>query len=148
MTDIVIFESGNGGDISIKDGDVVTTDGLFNQPYLAHFGGNVGNSTTGQEIEGEERFDWWGNTFLEEQNQMNSLLENTLNNVSLNSSGRLVLENDSKKDLEFLSEIANVTSDVLIIGVDKLQIHDKLSQNKVDFFWNGTKNELIEERTI
>jgi hypothetical protein len=40
MTDILIFETGNGGDMMLRNNDIVTVEGYENQPYLAMFGGN------------------------------------------------------------------------------------------------------------
>lgn len=148
MTDIMIYESGGGGEIFVKGSDIETTDGIFNQPYLSHFGGNVEASTTGDEKEGIERFDWWGNSFLEGKNQMNSALEKALNDNALNSSGRVNIEKAANKDLDHLKDIAEVSSAVSIIGVDKVLISDKINKTVINFIWDATKNELIEERII
>jgi len=149
MTDIIIYESGNGGELRLKDnGDIETTDGLFNQPYLSHFGGNLEALTTGEEIEGEERFDFWGNYFLEPKSQMNSLLEKSLNENALSSSGRNNIEKDAKTDLDSISELGNISAEVTITGNDKVRISDKISQTKVNFIWSKTSEEIIEEITI
>jgi len=149
MIDIIIYESGNGGEIKLKDnGDIETTQGLFNMPYLAHFGGNVEASTTGNEIEGEERFDWWGNEFLDEQFQMNSLLEKSLNENNISSSGRNFIERDAKADLEVLNSLGNINSSVSIISNDKIVISDTIEQLNRSFIWDNTKEEIIEEKII
>lgn len=148
MTDIHIYESGNGGELSLKNGDIESTDGLFNMPYLAHFGGNVEASTTGNEQEGEERMDWWGNQFLEEQHQMNSTLEKSLCEIAITSAGLARIERDAKKDLEFISELGDASCEVSASGLNKIIISDKINQSKVDIIWDATKSELIEEITI
>lgn len=148
MIDILLYESGGGGEISLKNGDIEMTDGLFNMPYLAHFGGNLEASTKGDEEENIERFDWWGNSFLDEPAQMNSLIEKTLNNTALNSAGRVTIERNAKEDLQFISEISDISCVVEIPGVDKVKISDKINQSKIDFIFNATKDELIEEIII
>jgi hypothetical protein len=148
MTDILIYESGNGGELSLKNGDIETTDGLFNMPYLAHFGGNTEASTTGNEQEGKDRLDWWGNQFLEEQHQMNSALEKSLNEIALTSAGRVKVERDAKKDLEFMAEFADVECSIFIPNLNIIIVSDKINQSVVNMAWNATKNELIEEITI
>jgi hypothetical protein len=148
MIDVLIYESGNGGELSLKDGDIETTDGLFNIPYLSHFGGNVEVSTKGNELEGEERIDWWGNIFLEDESQMNSELERALNNNALTSAGRANIEAAAKKDLQVLSDIADVSTTVSITGNDKIYISDKVDKTVVNLIWDSTKSELIEEITI
>lgn len=152
--DIMIFESGNGGDFNIRNGDLDSVKGLTNQPYLAHFGGNKEASTTGEEIPGKERFDWWGNSFFQNEPgaQMNSELERGLRNQPLNSKGRVQLERFAKEDLEFLTEVAEVDSEVSIIGNDKIKISDKLkepnAENQYSVLWEATKNEQIEQKII
>jgi hypothetical protein len=148
MTDILIYESGNGGELSLKNGDIESTDGLSNMPYLAHFGGNTEASTTENEETGEDRKDWWGNQFLEEQHQMNSTLEKSLDEIALTSSGRAKIERDAKKDLEFMAEFADINCEVSIPGLNKIVVSDKINQSVVDLIWNATKDELIEEITI
>jgi hypothetical protein len=147
--DIVLFESGNGGDISIKNGDIEMTDSILQQPYIAHFGGNLEANTTGEEIEGEERFDWWGNMLIPNQdNQINSNLERTLTKVALNSSGFKTIQIAATNDLDFITDEANVTINLALNGLDKLKLSDILDQKQVDFIWDATKNELIEEIVI
>lgn len=148
MNDVLIYENGNGGELSLKNGDIETTDGLANQAYLSHFGGNIEASTTGNEIEGEQRADWWGNALLEPQAQMNSEVERALNANALNSSGRVNIELAAKKDITHLSDIADLLSSVVIIGNDKLRITDKIDKTVSDLIWDATKSELIEEIII
>lgn len=144
MEDILIYDFGNGGEISLKNGDIEGTGAIFNMVYLAHFGGNIEASTTGNEDEGEERSDWWGNFYLEEKAMMNSELERALNNNPLTSSGRASIERAAKKDLEFLSDIADVDVSVQITGNNKIKITEKINQTIINFIWDSTKNEIIE----
>lgn len=146
----MIYESGNGGELSLVNGDIEMIDGISNQPYLAHFGGNIEASTTGEEIEGEERKDWFGNVFLLNNpgTQMNSELERSMNENSLNSSGRSKIENAAKNDLSYLSDTAKVDSKVSVTGVDKVLITDTINELKANFQWDASKSELIEEITI
>jgi len=148
MIDVLIYEGGNGGELSLKNGDIETTDGLFNIPYLAHFGGNIESSTKNNVEEGEERNDWFGNTFLPSEAQMNSELERSLQNNALNSSGRANIEAAAKIDIQVLSEIADVSTSVSITGNDKIRISDNIDKTVVNLIWDATKSELIEEITI
>ena len=150
MTDIAIYESGSGGEINLLNGDIEMTDGLFNQPYLSHFGGNTEASTTGEEQEGTERFDWWANAlmFAQPEAQMNSEVERALNNNALSSSGRSDIEQQAKKDIDFLSVLGEVSSTVSIIGNDKIKISDKINQSVKSFIWDATRQELIKEIII
>ena len=143
--DLMIYESGNGGELSLKSGDIETTQAVFNQFYLSHFGGNTEASTTGNEVEGEERNDWWGNEFLNEQSQMNSSLERTLNSIALTSAGRAEVEREAKKDVDYLSDLGELSTVVQITGNEKIKVSDKINQSQVNFIWDATKSEVIEE---
>jgi phage gp46-like protein len=140
MIDLMIYETGSGGELQSNDGYIKTVEGLTNQVYLALFGGN---------IEGE----WWGNSLQNEENKFVSTFENELRNVSLNSSGIAALENSAKKDLEFLKKYADIKIIGSIPGLAKFKLEVELTQpndisEKIIFIWDGTKNELIETITI
>ncbi|MGB0881427.1 MAG: hypothetical protein ACPGSO_00630 [Vicingaceae bacterium] len=151
MIDVLICETGNGGDAIRLTSDLKNTSSFSNMVYLAWFGGNPGNPTLGNEIPTEERFDWWGNQLLfnnEVGFQFNSLLEYTLNTTSLNSSGRIIIEESAKKDLEFLSNFANIDVEVSIISDDEVSILARLEEpgniqdNEFEIIWNSTRKEL------
>lgn len=157
MTDLALHETGNGGDIEIRGNDVDTTGSIFNLIYMGLFGGNPAASTTGEELETEQRQDWWANglLFQDEPNiQMNSTLEQVLKEVALNSSGRLKIEEAVKSDLKFLDEIAEISVETEITDIDKIQITilaqepDNIQEQAFVFIWDATKEELIESRTI
>lgn len=157
MSDLVIYESGNGGDVSLMGNDLAMTDGFTNMPYLGWFGGNPGFNTTGNEIENEQRFDWFGNSlFFENQPiiQFNSFLEDVLNNTTLDSDGRNKIENFAARDLEFLSTFAEVEVNASIISDNKVSIEVKLKkpgnldEKSFQFVWDATNKELITEETI
>lgn len=153
MADLALRETANGGDIQLQGNDLVITESIFNQIYLGIFGGNPEASTTGQELESEQRQDWWGNDLLLQDQpvlQLNSTLERTLGSVALNSSGRLEIEEAVKTDLEFLRDVAEITVETRIIGIDKIEITilaqepGNLQEQAFIFIWDATKEEEIE----
>ncbi len=152
--DIMLYETGNGGEFSLENGDLVATEGLTNQPYLAHFGGNIESSTTGEETPGTERLDWYGNAFFlnDPEPQLNSELERALANTEVSSKGRIDLERAAAEDMEYLQEYAEVETEAAILSNDKVAISDKLTEpegeNKYLYIWEATKNELIEQKII
>ena len=124
MNDLSLQDAGNGGDAILRGNDLEGTDSFFNMAYIALFGGNPGFSTTGNELDTEERFDWWGNSALfqdEPAIQINSLTEHILNTTELSSQGRVIIENSVKKDLEFFSTFAEVEVNVSIPSVLRMQ---------------------------
>lgn len=159
MADLVVYETGNGGDIKLKGNDLALTDGLTNMPYLALFGGNPEANTAPGRLPNEQAFDWWGNSILfpnDESIQFNSNFERALGEVSLTSSGRIILEGKIKKDLAFMgkSEFAEVTVSTSVLSVDRIEFTIKVQEpgNPQDrefiYIWDATKNELIEINTI
>lgn len=151
--DLEVIETGNGGDLVLKGNDLAFIFGFQNMPYLALFGGNVEASTPVERIPSEQAFDWWGNSLLpnKPEVQFNSLTERTLNNVAVNSAGRLEIENAVKKDLEFMDAFAKVSVDVSIVSTDRVRIlvsilePENLDPKEFQFIWDFTKQELTND---
>lgn len=152
--DVLICETGNGGDAKIEGNDLVLTGGIHNHVYIGLYGGNIEQNTVhvGDEdtLENAEKFDWWGNNLFypnDPEVQFNSSLERSLVEVALNSSGRLTLEERVSIDLDFMKDFAEVTPEVSVIGIDKAKILVTLQQpgneeNKTFIFiWDNTKLE-------
>ena len=151
ILDILIYESGDGGEFQLMNDDIATVSSLTNQVYLALFGGNIEQDTTTEIEIGDERDDWWGNEYVEVP--FNSTFERTLNNVALNSSGLKQLENAAKDDMRYFSDYADIEVSATIPDVNKLEITISLNQKSaqkfaVKFVWDNLKNELIEDIII
>lgn len=156
-TDILIYESGSGGELSVQNSDIALIEQLYNQVYLALFGGNVAVSTLGNEPAGIIREDWWGNALLfpnDPGSQFNSQTELALLQNALNSTGRVNIERAVKADLSYFGSIADITVNVVILSTNQVQIAVTLSQpssqqNKTFvFIWDNAKNEVITQQTI
>lgn len=142
ISDIMIYETGDGGDFQLVNEDLQVINGLTNQVYLALFGGNK-----------EKNEEWWGNQLLADNNQIKSDFERLLTEVALNSAGLKRIKEAALKDLAFLKEIADITVDSSITGYNKLELDITLIQpgnlsTKLKFLWDGTNAELIEEIII
>jgi phage gp46-like protein len=155
--DINLYESGTGGEISISSNDLNLGESLFQQVYLALFGGNLEAVTRGDELIGEERLDWWGNSLFLNDNpnkQFNSITEKTLQNVVLNSSGRLKIIQAVKEDLSYLSDLLDFSINVVFEEVNNIKIIINFTQkgtqeNRVlELVYNNAKNEIIIERIV
>lgn len=150
--DILIIETGTGGDVTLLGNDLASVQGLQNMPYLAWFGGNVGYTTANNRPENTEVFDFWGN-FLNEsanpQTWFNSLLENALKNTAITPQGIREIETAARKDLDFMRGFATVSVSVSAPAIDRVKIDVILRQietNEEDIFsyiWAATENELI-----
>lgn len=127
---------------------------LFQQFYLAMFGGNIEENTKSQYLENEERSDYWGNSLIyrtRQDVQFNSNTERTLRNVVLNSRGRLEILKAVNSDLNYLKKIGTFTAEVSFTGVNKILIEIKFTGNKTGsyiFIYDNAKNELITEKRL
>ena len=155
--DIHIYENGNGGELAVLSGDIVLAESLYQTIYIALFGGNVEASTIGNEIDSEERFDYWANTLIFKDKiskQFNSKTEKTLSEVTINTSGRLKIESAVEEDLLFLKNIVNLKVNIVILSADKIEINLLLesipnqSNKQFQFIWDNAKKEIIIDKTI
>jgi len=155
--DILLFESGDGGEMLISSNDLCLTETILQQAYLAMFGGNLEANTTGNELESQERADYWANALLWSDfpsKQFNSNTERTLQTVALNSSGRLEIISAVESDLEYLNLVVNFSVEVSILSTSKVEIKILLSrkQNLEDkilvLVFDNAKNEIITQKII
>ena len=156
-TDISLVETGSGGDFSILNNDLMMGESLYQQIYLALFGGNIEASTKQSYLETEERFDYWGNSLIWKDvktKQFNSETERILGNVALNSSGRLSILQAVNNDLDYLKNVVEYTVEVSIESVSRILIAVNFSEktNQQDkllqMVWDNAKKEVIIEKII
>lgn len=156
-TDILLYETGSGGDFSIVNNDLLMGESLYQQIMLALFGGNIQASTKQIYLETEERFDYWGNTLIwkdSKTKQFNSETERTIRTITLNSSGRLTLIQAIEQDLNYLKAVADIAIEVEIIGSSKTRIivtfSEKTNQQDklLQLVYDNAKGEVIIEKTI
>lgn len=126
MADLLIFESGNGGELKQRGNDFAMVQGIENEPYMAMFGGAR---------------DWWGNDFLDPTDTdkiWSSETEKTLNSVTLNSAGRIKIEEAVNKDLAPLRKQtgAAITVQVQIVSDDRCEILIDINGLKQQFIWS------------
>lgn len=149
MPDLLLIETGSGGDIILAGNDILTEDSFCNQIYIALFGGN----NQERDVDAEEssanqlNLNWWGNDlfFDNEDEKFISITEKKLYNITLNSRGRQELEQAVIRDLKYLDQFADVTIVVAIVGNDRLEIRVQLIEpNNVDnktfvYLWDNAK---------
>jgi len=156
-TDLLLYETGDGGDMSVINADLLLTQTLYQQVYLALFGGNLEANTKTDTLPTEQRLDWWGNLLImadTPSTQFNSDTERTINDVALNSAGRQSILAAVQSDLSYLTELLDYSVGVELISVNRLRISINFTpkgtqQNKVlVLVYDNAKNELIIEQTI
>jgi len=153
ITDIMMYENGSGGELSLKNDDLESINGLTNQVYLALFGGNIQQSTSENLESLDIREDYWGNEYLEEELQYNSLFEKTIRTVTLNTNGLSILKDAAEQDLNYLKKYADISMEISIKKLNFVELIVTLIEpddisTKIKLLWDGTKNELIENITI
>lgn len=155
--DIILFETGSGGDFSIEDNDLLMGESLYQQIYLSLFGGNIEASTKSRYLESEERFDYWANSLFwknDTTKQFNSETERTIQNNTLNSLGRVNIIQSVNVDLEYLKAILDYSVDVSITGVNSLVItilfREKTNQQDriLELVYDNAKKEVIIQKII
>lgn len=156
-TDIALYETGSGGDFEIVNNDLLMGETLYQQIYLALFGGNPQASTKQSYLATEDRFDYWGNSLIWKDvktKQFNSQTEKTLLTTALNSSGRLTIIQAITQDLEYLKAIIDLNIEVELLTTNKLKITVSFSgkanqQDRVlQLVFDNAKNEVIIEKII
>ena len=155
--DVLLYESGNGGEIAIINNDIALNQQLFQQVYLKLFGGNIEADTKGNELPSEIRSDWWGNSLQfsdRKPKQFNSETERSLNNNVLNSSGRINIQRAVENDLRYFKDIADIKVSVIINNYDSVLILIELQQpgnqreSRFQLSWDNAKKQLITDKTI
>lgn len=97
MSDVLIFQTTDGGDIEIEGGVVTTGGGLASAVYLSLFGGNEqddgreGNPAT-----------WWGNVVGQEQYR--SRTQHLLRSIPAIPANLRRIEDAARKDLNWMME--------------------------------------------
>ena len=155
--DINLFEGGSGGEMRILNSDLLLTETIYQTIYLALYGGNVEQSTTSEETDLEENFDYWGNQLFYSNNPdkwFNSQTERVLSSVPLNGEGRKLIEDAVNADLQFLNNVVNFEVEVSISSNNRAEIAIFISefQNQSDrqlkMVWENSRNELIIQEII
>jgi phage gp46-like protein len=156
-TDIALFESGSGGDFAIVNNDLLMGETLYQQIYLALFGGNIQASTESTYLETEDRYDYWGNSLIWKDiktKQFNSETERTILSTTLNSSGRLSIIQAVYQDLNYLNAVVSFTVDVEVLDSNRIRIIVNISgktnqQDKLlQLVYDNAKKEVIIEKII
>jgi len=124
--DLVIKETGDGGDLTMLGNDLAVCNSIETAVYLALFGGNVEADTKLPRVIGEQDKSYWGNALFMgafPAQQFNSLTERILNTTELGTSAVSIIENAITKDLSFLNILSLSVS---IISTDKINVAMKL----------------------
>lgn len=149
MIDFVLYETFSGGSRFFynKRKDLQTTKSLFTYVYVLIFGGNYDSSTTGNEVDRERRYDYWGNVAFHQNSPdlwLNSRFEKALDTIELSSVGRIKLEQALNDDLKRLKKYGELEASVQITGVNKITALIRLKDvGKFTLTWQANLEEEI-----
>jgi phage gp46-like protein len=97
MTDVLLYQTTDDGEIDFSLADLVMTDGLETAVYLALFGGN--DDDPGQ---ADLARSWWGNAGEPLASQYRSETQYLLRSFPLTSATLPAVEDAARRDLAFL----------------------------------------------
>ncbi len=120
--DVLIIETGNGGDLLLTGSDLEVVNGYENMAYLSMFSGA----------------DWWANDLITEPTQrVQCLTEVALLENALSSAGRLKIIDAIKNDLSFFKDMtgAEINVDANIANSDRLDISININGQEVYMNW-------------
>lgn len=120
MSDVLLFQTNDDGDLNIVDGFVELTDDFRTASYLSLFGGNENDD--GRDDNPET---WWGN--LNETDPANRYISETeflLRSLPAITSNLLRLEDATRRDLAAFVDLGIVnelTVEVSLVGLNRLK---------------------------
>lgn len=122
MKDVRLFQTNDGGEIAIVNGQAVTADGLETAVYLSLFGGNEDDNG----VDADNPAQWWGN-FLETDPayMYRSRTQNLIAGLAATDANLLRVEDAANADVAWLAdiEVANdVTVEATAPGFNQLQL--------------------------
>jgi len=120
MSDVLLFQTDDDGDINIVDGFVELTDDFRTAAYLSLFGGNENDD--GKD---DNPLTYWANLNETDPNKRYiSETEFLLRSLPVTSSNLLRLEDAAKRDLKAFVDtgiVTKLTVDVSLIGINRLK---------------------------
>lgn len=131
VSDILLFQTNDGGDINIENGRVKTTAGLETAVYLSLFGGNDNDNGIGNNLK-----QWWGNINRPELDRYRSQTQFILKSLPLISGNLARIQDAVNNDLSWLVEtkiVLSVSVSLFIEAVNKLRIEIEIEVNSVEF---------------
>lgn len=115
MTDVLLFQTLDDGDISIDGGIVQLTDGLETAVYLSLFGGNEADDGLPTNPHG-----WWGNEGEPVAQRMVSRLQNLMDSIPATSANLKRLNDAATQDLAWLPTRYELMVSASIPGLNKV----------------------------
>ncbi|UGC98021.1 hypothetical protein [Oceanospirillum phage vB_OsaM_PD0307] len=139
MTDVLLFQTNDNGEVEIESGLVTLTPGLDTAAYLSLFGGNWkddGSQNNNQT--------WWGNLDeTEAAKQYRSETQYLLGTIPATSRNLRRVEDAATRDLQWLldgSIASSLTVSASLIGLNRVKIEVIIRAEGDESQFNYTEN--------
>ena len=134
MTDVRLYQTPDGGEISVANGVAELEDGLQSAAYLSLFGGNEEDSGGD---EGEEK-EWWGNTLERDPARaLRSRFQHAVQASPLLPTNLPTFEDAARADLEWmvgtLADAVDATASLPAINTLTLSVGIVVEGNRYPF---------------
>lgn len=135
MTDVLLRNFDDGGDIEYINGQVTLSDGLESTVYLSLFGGNERDSGLGA----DDSLQWWGNlSETLEENQYRSQLQHLVASLPIVPANLRRIEDAAAVDLEWmvstkLADFIQVTASMPGLNTVRLDITIRIVDEEFRF---------------
>lgn len=121
MSDVLLQQTADGGEITCAAGQVVMTDDLGTAVLLSLFGGNADDSGA----DGDKPKEWWGNKLAtSEEEKLRSETQNALSKLPVTTGNLRRFQDAAQRDLAWMvtSKVASaVAVRVVIPAANKLR---------------------------
>jgi phage gp46-like protein len=119
VTDVRLFQTENGGEIDIVNGQVLLNDGLETAAYLSLFGGNEDDAG----IDATAELQWWGNAWeADPANQVRSETQFLLKNIPATTGNLRRIEDAANRDLQWLLDRKLANSITVAASIPKIDV--------------------------
>jgi len=139
MTDVLLFQTNDNGEIEIEGGLVTLTPGLDTSAYLSLFGGNWKDDGSQN-----NRQTWWGNLDeTEPAKRYRSETQYLLGTIPATSRNLRRVEDAATRDLQWLLDEAvasSLTVSASLIGLNRVKIEVIIRAEGDESQFNYTEN--------
>lgn len=139
MTDVLVRQTEDGGDIEYVNGRVTMHDGLYGAAYFSLFGGNEDDST----LEGDNRKQFWGNLLETDPARMyRSRTQYLLKSLPCTPHNLRRVEDAGKQDLAWMTD-SGIADEVVVTaripGVHKIALRIEITVDGRAFAFDFTR---------
>ncbi len=105
MSDVLLFQTSDGGEVTFVGGEPMLTDGLDVAAYLSLFGGNEQDPG----LPGDASLSWWGNVGEPIDRQYRSETQYLLRDLPVTAANRQRVEDAVDRDLDWMRTTLQAT---------------------------------------